>query len=879
MGGIPGPVWQRVARHAGGLKPAQGKTTPVPAVATLAARAQRAGPRSGLPEAAAAGPPSMIFDTLRVAVIMMDITGRIVLWSPQAQEMLGWPAERVVGRLCSSLLDRSKPSEYGCGYGHGGPPRAGTVPPPGPTALRFAHLMRTGSWDGVLPLRHRDGHTVQTEVRASLLADEDSRPFVLSLLADIGQVQDVEHDLATQDATFDSSPLGVAILDTRLRFTRVNDAMARMNGLPAEAHIGHTPAELFDCPSVAELVKSQRQVLETGEAVVDMTASDPTGSSFRSISMNRLEDRSGRVHGVACTAMDVTERLYAAAAAERTRERLALLNDVGSRIADLLDMHRITKELVTAVVPRFSDYSGAFLRESVVAGGDLPREPHSPETPVVQVAVAARGWSPQVAAMLAAGDHVKFFNEGIYAESMRTGQPRLVRTQEELCATTFPGDPKADAAIALGIHSLLALPLRARGIVLGLFAISRGPGREPFDEEDMAFAMEIADRAGASLDNARLYAREREAAVTLQRSLLPQQVPGPPGVEVCFRYVPGSGGNEVGGDWFDVFPLARGRVAFVIGDVTGHGLRAAATMGQLRTAVRTLAALDLPPAKLLGHLNDLADDISVSPDEPLMATCLYAVYDPAQRRCTMAKAGHLPPVLVSPGTSEAGYQGAYLLRLPSGAPLGVGGVAFESVELDVPDGSVLVLYTDGLVETRGEDISAGLDRLRALLSRPFDSLDHACDDILTHLEQIPEPEDDVALLMARLAGIPDSAAVSWSFPAEPSAVGRARALVRDTLANWALYPLCDPAELMVSELVTNALRYARGPIGVRMVRGASLVVEVSDPILDMPRERRAGHEDEGGRGLQLVSKTAYRWGTRQGTLGKVVWFELPLPGS
>lgn len=360
----------------------------------------------------------------------------------------------------------------------------------------------------------------------------------------------------------------------------------------------------------------------------------------------------------------------------------------------------------------------------------------------------------------------------------------------------------------------------------------------------------------------------------LQRSLLPRSTPAAPGVDVAYRYVPGSSVAEVGGDWFDVLPLAGGRVGFVVGDVMGHGLAAAATMGRLRTAVRTLAGLDMPPDELLRRVSELGDDLAPSQAEGWMATAVYAVYDPSTRRCAIAQAGHPPPVLVEPAIG--GGSRARLLDLPPGAPLGVGGIRFETTELDVPDGTVLVLYTDGLVESRRHDISTGLERLRSTLARPLDSLEDACDDLLSTMEPGREP-DDVALLMARLGTLPSGSTTAWTFPAEASAVRLARRRVRDALAEWELPELTDVTVLLVSELVTNSLRYAHGPIGVRMVRGSSLLVEVSDPLPDPPRERVVTEEDEGGRGLQLVAGASRRWGTRHGPLGKTVWFELALP--
>jgi hypothetical protein len=488
-----------------------------------------------------------------------------------------------------------------------------------------------------------------------------------------------------------------------------------------------------------------------------------------------------------------------------------------------------------------------------------------------QLGVGAVTAGPQVDKMIGIGKVIKITKGSIFENVLHTGKPQLVSDPERLRGATYLGDPKVQAALDLGIHSLLAVPLRARGVVLGLLVISRAGDREPFDQDDMALAVELADRAGASLDNARLYAREREAALMLQRSLLPRTVPEPPGVQIAYRYVPGRSGAEAGGDWFDVIPLAGGRIALVVGDVMGHGLRAAATMGRIRTAVRTLAGLDMAPDELLRRVNDLGDDLAQSPVEGWMATCVYAVYDPSTRHCTIARAGHPPPVLALPDGGEV-----RLVETPAGVPRGVDGVDFEAVELEVPDGAVLVLYTDGLIEARGEDISTGLGRVCSVMEGPFSNLEDACDQLLAAMVPGREP-DDVALLAARLGGLPEGSTASWTFAAEPGAVRQARWHVRETLTEWGLEFMTDVTVLLVSELVTNSLRYARGPIGVRMVRGTSLLVEVSDPLPDPPRERAATAEDEGGRGLQLVARVSRRWGTRHGPLGKTVWFELALP--
>ncbi|MFR9674374.1 SpoIIE family protein phosphatase [Streptomyces sp. TR06-5] len=818
---------------------------------------------------------SSLLDTIRLGVIILDTRGRVMLWSGSAEEILGWNPGHLVGHPIDAFL---RP--------------VGDISPEQQSAEIFAALRRDRRWRGILRVHHADGHPLTVESRAFLMSDGDGAPYVALSLADVGQLRAIDHDLAALNALFGSSPLGFGLFDTELRYVRVNESLARLNGVPVEDHLGRTVHEVLP-PALADQVsRIQHSVLHTGRPVIDLVTNAPDGVGARSVSYSRLTDDRGQVLGLSCSVMDVSERRAALDKIEKARQRLALLDHVGVALGDFLDVRNISQALATSLVPRFADYAGVMLVSNLVHGGDLPRRSPLAGTPLLQLGVAAKDRGPSVRRMLRVGQDIAFETGSYFGRTLTTGSPYLITSQQELTEATYPDDPKVLAALDLGIHSLMVVPLRARGIVLGLLVISRAAESDPFDHDDLALAMEVADRAGTSLDNARLYAREREGALMLQRALLPQSVPSPPGVQVAYRYVPGSSGTEVGGDWFDVIPLAGGRVALVVGDVTGHGLRAAATMGRIRTAVRTLAGLDLPPDELLRRVNELADDLAAGPDDPLLATALYAVYDPSTRRCHLAKAGHVPPLLLLPGP-EGGWR-SRILDLPSGAPLGVSGVQFETVELDVEEGAVLVLYTDGLIESRGEDITDGIERLRELLCArtPAPTLDDACDAVIAtraasgRSRKDPErsvvspsvPADDAALLMAQLGGLPEGSAASWTFSAESYAVRRARSVVRDTLLEWELPELVDTTELLVSELVTNSLRYAHGPIGLRMVRGGSLLVEVSDPLPAPPQPRTATEEDEGGRGIQMVARESRRWGTRHGPIGKTVWFELPLLG-
>jgi serine phosphatase RsbU (regulator of sigma subunit)/anti-sigma regulatory factor (Ser/Thr protein kinase) len=439
-----------------------------------------------------------------------------------------------------------------------------------------------------------------------------------------------------------------------------------------------------------------------------------------------------------------------------------------------------------------------------------------------------------------------------------------------------------------GFHSLMLVPLRARGATLGIAVFVRHRRPEPFEQDDLVLAEEIVARAAVCIDNARRYTRERATALTLQRSLLPRSLPRQAAVQVASRYLPAGTGVAVGGDWFDVIRLSGSRVGLVVGDVTGHGIRAAATMGQLRTAVRTLADIDLEPGELLTRLDDvvarLADEEGLPPDgdgiTDLSATCLYAVYDPVTRRCSLARAGHPPPAVVTPdGTAE-------FLDLPANPPLGLGGLPFEEAETELPEGSLLVLYTDGLIESRQRDIDTGLTAMRKVLRdvrvgaggppHPAPSLESICDSLVDAL--LPErAEDDAALLVARTRALPADRIASWDLPAEPAVVAGARARAAGQLAAWGLEQLTFTTELIVSELLTNAIRHAQPPIQVRMILDDALSCEVSDGSSTAPHLRRAGGYDEGGRGLLLVASLAERWGSRPTRTGKTIWARQPLP--
>ncbi len=555
------------------------------------------------------------------------------------------------------------------------------------------------------------------------------------------------------------------------------------------------------------------------------------------------------------------------------RRRLELLHDAGVRIGTTLDVTRTAEELTEVAVSRFADFTAVDLPDAVLQG-DEP----GPFGSGGQLRRIALGSVQKVPYLYGVGDPVHYVPSTPQARSLESRQSVLEPVLVEAEGWLAQDPARLEQVLAAGIHSLITVPLRARGATLGVVSFYRSEKPAPFEEDDLSLAQELAGRAAICIDNARRYTREHNTALALQRSLLPRGRPEQSAVDVAYRYLPAQAG--VGGDWFDVIPLSGARVALVVGDVVGHGLHAAATMGRLRTAVHNFCSLDLPPDDLLTHLDDLvgrldrgegwAVDNSQADCGIVGATCLYAVYDPVSRRCTLTRAGHPFPAVVAPdGTVE-------FVDLPSAPPLGLGGMPFETVELELAEGSQLVLYTDGLIEDRHRDIDSGLDLLRTVLAHADRAPEDTCEAVLDAL--LPErPSDDVALLVARTHVLGPDQVAQWDLPSDPAVVSRARAAVTEQLAAWGLEDLAFCTELIASELVTNAIRHATGPVQLRLLRDRALICEVSDGSSTSPRLRRARTEDEGGRGLFLVAQLTERWGTRYTPNAKIIWTEQPLP--
>ncbi|MGX1132897.1 PAS domain S-box-containing protein [Streptomyces glaucescens] len=836
------------------------------------ARAEAADAAGGSRQAPPAGalwqssPPGSIYDYIKVASFSIGPDGLVDQWSLRAEQLFGIPAERAVGMdPIAAFIDPDLRER-----GH----------------RKMAEILDGREWTGVVPFRTPDpdggrGTDGLAEVYVMPTRTEESEKAAVCIVVDVRVLRSIETDLAASQAIFGQSPFGFLLIDTELRVRRANERFASVFGGTPDDHRGRGVHDYLPRAEADRVSATLRRVLETGDSITDMhvTGFVPGSDDRRhwSVNLYRVHSGSGRPIGIAWLGTDITSRRDAAREAAAARRNLALLNEAGARIGNSLDLETTARELLDVVVPGFCDLATVDLYQGLLVGDETP--PGLPDgsaelrrvafaSAVSDAPFAGSGRSVKVGAV-----HHYPFNSPC-ADALRAARPRTV--------------PAEEGGL---VQSTLAVPMVAHDTVVGLAQFSRTKGSEPFGDRDRELAVELAARAAVCIDNARLYRREHERALILQRSLLPPGDPVASGLDIACRYLPGNAStgrpSEVGGDWFDVIELPGHRTALVVGDVMGRGLRAAVAMGELRTAVRTLAQLDLEPAEVLSQLDEIARGLGTPGgiqqatraarrpreadlSEVYLATCVYAVYDSVTRRCTFANAGHLPPVLVEPG------EPALMLDVPPGMPLGVGGEPFEEVEVELPEGALLALYTDGLVESRDHPLDEGLQAFVGALTDPAQPLEDVCDHVLNTLDT-HHGEDDIALLMARVQGLPAESVGDWTLPREPRSVGRAREYARGQLLSWDLEPLVDTAELLVSELVTNALRYGEGEIRLRLLLDRTLVCEVWDSGLVQPRRRRARDTDEGGRGLQLVGLLSAAWGSRRTHRGKTVWFELPLP--
>jgi Stage II sporulation protein E (SpoIIE)/PAS fold len=552
-------------------------------------------------------------------------------------------------------------------------------------------------------------------------------------------------DALIRPAGLAQSPLGAIIFDTELRIAWANEAAERSgDGMPATKWPGRRIGEVLPQVDAGLIEESLRRVLATGEPVADLEAGsdadgDPGDERFWSCTQFRVDGPDGRPAGVAHVMREITERV-------RNQRRLALADEASARIGTTLDITRTAEEFLDVAIPRLADAGAVDLLATVIQGDQLAPQALNEKMLLRRVAMrwpahlpAAREYARHSALETSPG---KLLHQRLVAGlpvylpalgAMTTGQIG------EMAAGTALD--RMMAARRAGAHSLMILPLVARGAIMGLTGLYRLAGSEPFTPADLSLACDLVSRATIPLDNARLYTRERATALTLQRGLLPRQIPQVPGLQLAYRYIPAATTAETGGDWFDVIPLPGNRCALIVGDVTGHDMTAASLMGQLRIAIRTLATVDLAPAEVLTRLDQITTDLTGTETS---ATCIYAAYDPAAGTCDIARAGHPPPALARLGHPTA------FPHLPPGLPLGTGLAhrRYQATRLHLPPASTLLLYTDGLIENRATDMTTTMTRLARTLTTlttlpPAD----ACDTLLATLA--PNPTDDIAILMAR----------------------------------------------------------------------------------------------------------------------------------
>ncbi|MFG2790204.1 SpoIIE family protein phosphatase [Streptomyces sp. NPDC048419] len=813
------------------------------------------------------------FDVADAVPLLLDAQGVVISWTRDAQRLLQYTPAEVVGTRVTALLAAED---------------AARLP-------ELAERCRDDDgWAGLLTARRKSGQPLRVMVRVTPAADPGGATRWLALISDVAGAPGWDMSRPVLEQMVTGSPVGIAIVDTTLRCVWSNAALEQFGGGSARDRLGRRMAEIQPGLNAEGIEDRMRHVLRTGEPVfgyelVGHVRAAPHRETAHMLSFARLDDEQGHPMGVYYTVVDVTER-------HRARQRLALLDRAGERIGRTLDVVRTAQELADVAVPECADFVSVDLLESVLRGAELTPGPLSVSDRVPLRRAGHQSVNPGVPeAVVQIGEVARYLSGSPPIRCLSMGSSWLEERLDPL-ATAWaagPADEQASTFLELGLHSVMIVPIRARGVTLGVTTFFRRRRQEPFDADDLSLAEDLVSRAAVCVDNARRYTRERDAALVLQRSLLPRRLPEQNAVEVAACYRPADELTGLGGDWYDLIPLSGARVALVVGEVPGHGIDAAAAMGRLRTAVRTLAALDLPPEEVLAHLDDLvartAREEGVAPDAPEGAGievagsgCVYVVYDPVDGQCTMAAAGHPAPAVVLPDGTVT------FVDLPQGSPLGAGGPPFEAVELALAEGSTLALHTDGLLAREDRDwaVDADRERLRQVLESPTrgrrrageppsPALDLRCRAVVDAL--VPaRPHDDVALLMAhtRLLGVDQVA--DWDLPADPAIVADARKEAARQLAEWDLDDLAFTTELVVSELVTNAIRYASGPIRLRLIRDASLICEVSDGGATAPHLRHPRATDEGGRGLLLVAQFTQRWGTRFVPEGKVIWAEQSL---
>ncbi|MFJ4467679.1 SpoIIE family protein phosphatase [Streptomyces sp. NPDC089424] len=776
--------------------------------------------------------------TQRLAAISVDAHGHVDGWSPGAEAVLGYRGDQVIGRPVLHLVAARRRDAMAAG-------------------------LQARRWDDRAVFRHEAGHAVELDVLVEpALAQGKSTIWFLS-----GPSTQTEECDAPLGRTWTQSSAGIVVYTPELRILWANDRTCQLFDTSLSDMWGRRLTEILTPDRQHRAVEEKlAQARDTGVTQSVLTYERVPGETRRHewvIHIDPVRDRNGIVVALCSMARDNSAEFWA-------RQRLTLLNEARRHIGASLDVCTTARELTRLSVPDLADVAMVHLLPEAW-GTDRS----SSDNPMSVRLAAMNSRHPEqvrTGPRTADGHETSAWHSLDHSTLMgrALSEDQGIRVELPHEAARWP-ELRSDRDVD-GRGGAMCAPLTARGRTLGVVTFLRH--EVPFDSDDLLLVEELAETTAMCIDNARNYEREQSTALTLQQSLLPREPPAQNAVDAAYGYRPADLAAGVGGDWFDVIPLSGARVALVIGDVVGHGVRAAATMGRLRSVVRTLADIDLPPEEVLARVDDIVNRLDQVTEphtlEPeLGASVLYAVYDPTSRRCCLARAAHLEPLLVLPDGSSR------FLNLPAGPPLGLGGLPFESVEVTLPEDSLLVFFTDGVVKSRDQDLTDGIARLQACLSSCSTSPTAVCADILAAV--LPDSgRDDAALLTVRPRTLDQGDIAHWEVPADPSAVATVRDQASDRLSTWGLDHKLFSTELIVSELVTNAIRYGRAPIHVRLIKDRSLVCEVADGNSAAPHLRRAHTLDEGGRGLLLVAQLASRWGSRHAREGKIIWAEQQL---
>ncbi len=526
----------------------------------------------------------------------------------------------------------------------------------------------------------------------------------------------------------DLAGLAAFTLSPRGHVTSWSVTAERLFGIPEHAVVGQDVCDvLMTGPGQRELVGHALAEVAAGRFWTTTVAGGNLGDG-------RFAIRCEPLAGVPSGALVIVQRAW-------PQPGPSWLSEAAARIGSTLDLTQTASEIVNVAVPGFADAAVIYVTERLLVADDFTPPGVGPGVAVRRLAARLAGpGAPAAESLLRPNEIVVFGSDTLHSRAMVNCRPVLLDPLDSETAERLARHPAGQELMAR-YSAFLAMPLIARGTVVGCAMFGRAPTSPAFDPADITLAAELASRAAVCIDNARLYDRERRTALALQQGLLPGRPQVPAGMEVAHRYIP-VGDSVVGGDWHDIVPLSGGRAALIVGDAMGHGPEAATVMVQLRTAAHTLADLELPPGQVLRRLDRMASGITAAP----FATCIYTVIDPSAGSCVAVQAGHLPPVLVLPDGAT------WMLDLPPGLPLGLGAETFQATQISLPPGATLALYTDGLVESRTRTLDHGMAALRDTLSsglaRPGATLGDTCDMVTRTLRE--HGEDDITLVLARI---------------------------------------------------------------------------------------------------------------------------------